>query len=87
MLEEALLGSVVAGACQAGKVNQEGSFVEGIRGRLRGEVQIEGHFAIGRGGIVGELEKFTAKGCDCCFRLYRHDRCEGIVVNMLKLTS
>ena len=56
MLEETLLRPIIASACQPGQVNQEGDFVEGIRSRLRGEVEIEGHFAIGGGGIVGEFE-------------------------------
>ena len=46
--------------------------MEGIYGGLRGEKEIEGHFAIGRGGIVGQLEELASEGCDCCFCLYRH---------------
>ena len=40
-----------------------------IGGSLRGKVEIEGHFAIGGGGIVGEFEKLAAEGGDggfCC---------------------
>ena len=75
VLEETLLGSVVARTGQAGEVYQEGSLVEGVRGRLGGQVEVEGHFAIGGGGVVGEFEQFASKGCDCCFCLYRHGRC------------
>ena len=46
--------------------------MEGVRGGLRGQVEVEGHFAIGGGGIVGEFEEFAPEGCDCCFCLDRH---------------
>lgn len=46
--------------------------MEGIRGSLRGQVEIEGHLAIGGGGIVGEFEELASEGCDCCFCLDRH---------------
>ena len=72
VLEETLLRPVIASACQPGQVDQEGNFVEGIRSRLRGKVEIEGHFAIGGGGIVGEFEELATEGCDCRFCLYRH---------------
>ena len=75
MLEETLLCPIVSGACQTGQVDQEGDFVEGIGGSLRGQIEIEGHFAISGGGIVGESEEFAAEGCDCCFCLDRHCRC------------
>ena len=74
MLEKPLLGAVVAGAGQAGEVDEEGGFVEGVRGRLRGQVEVEGHFAVGGGGMVGELEQFAAEGCDCRFGLDGHGR-------------
>ena len=49
--------------------------MEGIRGGLRGQVEVEGHFAIGGGGIVGEFEELAAEGCDCCFGLDGHCCC------------
>lgn len=48
--------------------------MEGICGGLGGQIEIEGHFAIGGGGIVGKLEEFAPEGCDCCFRLDGHLR-------------
>lgn len=75
VLEEALLGTIVPRARQTGEVDQEGGSVEGVRGSLRGQVEIEGHFAVGGGGIVGEFEELATEGCDCCFGLYRHCRC------------
>ena len=35
--------------------------MEGIGGGLRGKVEIEGHVAIGGGGIVGELEELASE--------------------------
>lgn len=75
MLEEALFRPIVPRARQTGEVDQEGGSVEGIRGGLRGQVEVEGHFAIGGGGIVGEFEELAAEGCNCCFGLDRHCRC------------
>ena len=72
MLEETLLGAIVAGAGQTGEVYQEGHSVEGVHGGLRGQVEVEGHFAVGGGGIVGEFEELAAEGCDCCFGLDGH---------------
>lgn len=72
VLEEAFLGTIVPRACQTSEVDQEGGSVEGVRGGLRGEVEVEGHFAIGGGSIVGEFEELAAEGCDCCFGLDRH---------------
>ena len=76
MLEEALLGAIVAGAGETGEVEEDGNFVEGIGGCLRGQVEVQGHFAIGGGGIVGEFEELTAKGGNGCLCLERHC-CEG----------
>lgn len=69
MLEEAFLRPIVPGARQAGQVDQEGDLVERIRGRLRGQVEVESHFAIGGGCIVRKFEEFAAKGFDCGFGL------------------
>jgi len=55
VLEETFLGTVVSRASQTGEVYEEGHFVRRIRGGLRWEVEVESHFAIGGGGIVGEL--------------------------------
>ena len=44
--------------------------MERVDGCLRREVEIEGHFALSGGGIVGELQELAAKGGDCCFGLY-----------------
>ena len=73
-LEESLFRPVVPGARQAGQVDEEGDSVEGVRGGLRGEVEVEGHFAVGGGGMVGEFEEFAAEGGDCRFCLDRHCR-------------
>ncbi len=72
VLEESLLCPIVPGAGQTGQVYQEGNFVEGIGGGLRGQVEVECHFAVGGGGIVGEFEELAPEGCDCRFCLYRH---------------
>lgn len=73
-LEESLFRPVVPGARQAGQVDEEGDSVEGVRGGLRGEVEVEGHFAVGGGGMVGEFEEFAAEGGDCRYCLDGHCR-------------
>lgn len=35
--------------------------MEGVCGGLRGKVEIEGHVAIGGGGIVGEFEELASE--------------------------
>ena len=46
--------------------------MEGIHGGLRGQIEVEGHLAVGGGGIVRELEEFASEGSDCCFCLNGH---------------
>ena len=72
VLEETLLGAIVARAGQTGEVYQEGDSVEGVHGGLRGQVEVEDHFAVGGGGIVGDFEELASEGCDCCFSLDGH---------------
>ena len=72
MLEETLLRAIVARAGQTGEVYQEGDSVEGVHGGLRGQVEIEDHFTVGGGGIVGEFEELASEGYDCCFGLDGH---------------
>lgn len=65
MLEEALLGAIVACACQACQIYQEGK----TRGRavwlgLGWNEEVEVHFAFCCGGIVCQFEKFAAEAGD-----------------------
>lgn len=83
VLEEALLGAVVAGAGQAGEVEEEGDLRRGGAGGGRGEVEVEGHVAGGGFGGVGELEQFAAEAGDGGFGGDRHGLrswCEELVV-------
>ena len=84
MLEEPLFRPVVPGAGQAGEVDQEGAFVQRVRGDLWGQVEVEGHFAVGGGGVVGEFEEFAAEGGDGCLGLDGHCCC-GCGLSMLEL--
>lgn len=67
MLEKALLRAILRRAGQSGQVNQHGD--RAGRGAVAvdcagGQVQVEGHFAAGGGGIVGEFEQFAAERGD-----------------------
>ena len=72
MLEETFLRAIVARAGQTGEVYEEGDSMEGVHGGLRGQVEVEGHFAVCGGGIVGEFEELAAEGCYCCVCLEGH---------------
>ena len=72
MLEETFLGAIVARAGETGEVYEDGHSMEGVHGGLRRQVEIEGHFAVGGGGIVREFEELASEGCDCCFCLEGH---------------
>lgn len=72
VLEETLFGAIVARARQPGEVYQQGDFVGWIGGRLGREVEVEGHFAIGSGGIVGAFEEFAAEAGNGGFFRYGH---------------
>lgn len=65
MLEEALLRTVVARAGQARQVDEHGHLVQRVQRRLRREVEVECHLAIGRRGVVGEFQQLAAEGGDC----------------------
>lgn len=75
MLEESLLGTVVTGTCQAGKIDKQGSFIKGIEDRLRGEIKIESHFAIGDGGFVNTFQELAAEAGNGRFRRCSHCAC------------
>lgn len=64
MLKEALLGAIVGCAGQARQVNEERDF---RRLGLRGEEEVEVHFAFGGSSGMAELEEFAAKRGNCCF--------------------
>ena len=70
MLEETLLGAVLSCAGQTGEVDQNGNLLVLALGR---EVEVEGHFTAGGGGIVTELQKLAAKGGDGSLGGDRHD--------------
>lgn len=58
MLEETLFRAVVACACEAREVDEDGRFLGG--GGARRDEEVEGHFAICGFGLVGEFEEFAA---------------------------
>lgn len=71
VLEEALLGAVLGGACQTGEVNQHGDLL-GLG--LRGQIEVEFHLAFCGGCGMAELEQLAAEGGDgssCGDRHYR----------------
>lgn len=74
VLEEALLGAVVASASQAGQVEQHGHLLGHLlrRESLRREVQVQRHLAIGRLRLVGELQKLAAERGYGCSRREGH---------------
>lgn len=67
MLEEALLGAIVGRAGESGQVNQEGHFLRRCLEGLRGQEEIEAHFAVGRVRGMAKLEKLAAKRGYGCF--------------------
>ena len=85
MLEEALLCAIVSRTCEPGKVDEQWDFVQRVGRQLRREKEVEGHFAVGRGGIVGALQKLAAKRGNGRFGCHGHDtqcseescRCNG----------
>lgn len=70
VLEEALLGAVLRRAGQPRQVDQDGHFLGRVLDRLRWQVQVEGHLAVGGRRLVRELEQLASKGGDA--RLCRH---------------
>lgn len=60
-LEKPLLRTVVACARQTREVNQQRNFNKGIFAGLRWDVEVEVHFALGAGSIVGDFEELAAK--------------------------
>lgn len=83
VLEEALFRAVVAGARQAGQVEEDGDLLRHLlRGEgLRRQVQVQRHLAVGRLRLVRELQKLAAKRGDgrsrreshCAVSLARND--------------
>lgn len=67
MLEKALLGAVIRRAGQTREVNEQRNLLGGLADGLRGEVQVEAHFAVGGLGGMAELEELAAERRDCCF--------------------
>lgn len=74
MLEEALLRAIIRGTRQARQVNQERDFLRRLG--LRGEEEVEVHFAFCGGRSVAEFEQFSAEGGDCCFGCDGHFHCQ-----------
>lgn len=70
VLEEALLGAVVACAGEPGEVDEDGDF--GGWAGLRWEIEVQGHLAAGGRGIVGELQELAAERGDCRGGSERH---------------
>lgn len=63
MLEKALFGAILGSASQAGEIDKHGDFLP-VTNRLRGEVEVEVHLAVGDVGLVRQLEQLAAKGGD-----------------------
>lgn len=59
MLEETLLGAVVASAGQARQVNKDGNFGSRALESLRWEEQVELHLAVCGSGLVGKLQELA----------------------------
>lgn len=70
VLEEALLRTVLGGACQPREVDQHGDLL--CLG-LRGQVEVEFHFTLCSGGGMAQLEELSAKGSDGSGCGDRHD--------------
>lgn len=65
MLEESLLRAVLRRTGQSRQVDQQGDLVRRILEYLRRQVQIKGHLAVSRSGIVCQLEQFSTERGDC----------------------
>lgn len=59
VLEETLLGAVVASAGQAGQVDKDGNFGSGGLESLGREEQVELHLAVCGSGLVGKLQELA----------------------------
>lgn len=70
MLEEALLRAIIRGTSKSRQIDQKRDFLRRLG--LRGEVEVEVHFAFCGGRGVAEFEQFAAEGGDCCFGCDRH---------------
>ena len=68
VLKKPLFGAVVTRAGQAGQVDEHGHLVQRVECRLRREVEVECHLAVGRRRIVREFQQLAAEGGDrrCC---------------------
>lgn len=72
MLKEALFRAIVGCASQTRQINQKWHFANRIDGGLRREVQVEGHLATDRRGIVRELQELSSERGNCSFCRDRH---------------
>ena len=80
MLEEALLRAIVAGACQAGEVEQNRNFCARFES-LRRKVEIESHIGISTRRLVLQFEKLSAERGDGGCGFERHDETDdGVYV-------
>jgi hypothetical protein len=61
VLEEALLGAVVACAGQAGQIDEDGNLLSRALKSLRRKEQVELHFAIGGSSLVGKLQELASE--------------------------
>ena len=78
VLEETLLGAVVARAGEAGEEEEHGHFVQRVEGRGRGQEEVERHVAGGGFGGVGELQELAAEGGDGGCGFEGHGGAEGV---------
>ena len=61
VLEETLLGAVVTSASQTGQIDEDGNLLSRAFESLRGQEQVELHFAVGRSSLVGKLQELAAE--------------------------
>lgn len=73
VLEETLLGAVVASAGQAGQVDEDGDFGGRALESLRWKEQVELHLAVCGSGLVGKLQELAAERGDGGSGFDRHD--------------
>jgi hypothetical protein len=64
VLEETLLGAVVASAGQTGQVDEDGNLLSRALESLRRKEQVELHLAVGRSSLVGKLQELASERGD-----------------------
>lgn len=74
VLEEALLGAVVAGTGEAREIDEHGDLGSGALKCLRREIQVELHLAVGRRSLVSKLQELASEGRDGSGGFDRHFR-------------